>query len=210
MPSPSTPTDWRTYWDQRYSDKPARYGFEANVFVMRELSDMPPSRVLDAGCGTGRNAVWMAARGHSVTGIDISPVAIEQARSLAASRNIDVGFAVADLLEWEPMGQEFDLVLLSYIQLHPPLRTEVHRRLQTGLGRDGAVFVVAHHADNLDRGVGGPQYREVLYTESDLSEDFRVLDVIRNERIERSIPSDPTGARAIDILFIGRRKPEPS
>ena len=52
--------------------------------------------VLDLGCGTGHNTVWMAEQGLVATGIDVSAVAIQRARALASQAQANVTFDVAD------------------------------------------------------------------------------------------------------------------
>ncbi|GIG92066.1 class I SAM-dependent methyltransferase [Plantactinospora endophytica] len=52
--------------------------------------------VLDAGCGTGENALFLAAQGHKVTGVDVAPSAVETARRKAAERGLSADFTVAD------------------------------------------------------------------------------------------------------------------
>lgn len=54
--------------------------------------------VLDVGCGTGENALYLAAEGFDVVGVDAAPRAIEQAQEKAADRDLDVTFAVGDAL----------------------------------------------------------------------------------------------------------------
>ena len=53
---------------------------------MAELTGLPVGTALDAGCGTGADAVWLARQGWAVTAIDISPTAVGQAERLAADR----------------------------------------------------------------------------------------------------------------------------
>jgi SAM-dependent methyltransferase len=57
-----------------------------------------PCRAVDLGCGAGNHAVWLAARGFQVTGLDLSSAAIEAARALARQAGVSCEFAVADLL----------------------------------------------------------------------------------------------------------------
>jgi SAM-dependent methyltransferase len=68
-------------------------------------------RVLDAGCGTGEHALMAAALGLDATGIDSTPVAIEQAKAKAIARGLDVRFLVGDVLELASLGEHFDTVL---------------------------------------------------------------------------------------------------
>lgn len=68
--------------------------------------------VLDIGCGTGDNAVYLASRGHSVTAIDGAPGAIETARERAAARGVPVTFAVADAFAL-PEAERYDTILDS-------------------------------------------------------------------------------------------------
>lgn len=69
--------------------------------------------VLDIGCGAGDNADFLAGRGHRVTGIDGSQVVIDQARTRAAERGVEVEFLVADTTRLAGIGQRFDSVLDS-------------------------------------------------------------------------------------------------
>lgn len=69
--------------------------------------------VLDAGCGSGENAAFLASRGHRVTGVDSSPEAIGRARALTRGRGLDVTFTVADLTELDGHDGRFDTVVDS-------------------------------------------------------------------------------------------------
>ena len=61
--------------------------------------------VLDVGCGTGENLLYLAARGHEAWGLDFVPVAIERAKAKAAQRGIDAHFIVGNALELNKLGQ---------------------------------------------------------------------------------------------------------
>jgi SAM-dependent methyltransferase len=67
--------------------------------------------VLDVGCGTGENALDLAARGHDVWGIDLVPRAIELARDKAMKRGLGVHFQVGDALKLDVLGRAFDTVI---------------------------------------------------------------------------------------------------
>jgi ubiquinone/menaquinone biosynthesis C-methylase UbiE len=67
--------------------------------------------VLDAGCGTGENALHLASLGFSVLGVDVAETALAIARAKAADRGIEVEFAAADALQLERLGRTFETVL---------------------------------------------------------------------------------------------------
>jgi SAM-dependent methyltransferase len=67
--------------------------------------------VLDAGCGTGENALHLAAQGHPVVGVDFAAAAIERAAAKAADRGLPVEFLVADALDLAALGRTFDTIV---------------------------------------------------------------------------------------------------
>ncbi len=69
--------------------------------------------VLDVGCGTGENALYLAARGHEVWGIDFIPTPIERAKAKAEQRGLTVHFQVGDALKLDGLGRTFDTVIDS-------------------------------------------------------------------------------------------------
>jgi len=69
--------------------------------------------VLDIGCGLGDNSIYFASRGHSVTGLDGSPTAIEEARRRASEAGVSVTFAVADATKLTGYDGRFDTVIDS-------------------------------------------------------------------------------------------------
>jgi SAM-dependent methyltransferase len=67
--------------------------------------------VLDAGCGTGENALHVASLGLPVLGVDVAETALATARAKAAERGIEVDFAAADALQLERLEHKFETVL---------------------------------------------------------------------------------------------------
>jgi SAM-dependent methyltransferase len=67
--------------------------------------------VLDAGCGTGENALYVASLGLSVLGVDVAETALAIARAKAAERGIEVEFAAVDALQLQRVGRRFETVL---------------------------------------------------------------------------------------------------
>lgn len=87
-------------------------------------------RVLDVGCGTGENALYLASRGHPVLGIDGAATAVERAQAKARRRDLPAEFVVADAFDLTALGQRWDTVLDSAF-LHIPGNTAARRRAYT-------------------------------------------------------------------------------
>jgi cyclopropane fatty-acyl-phospholipid synthase-like methyltransferase len=79
--------------------------------VRLEEEDWISGSVLDTGCGTGENALYLASRGHEVWGVDMASNAVRKARKKALERGIAARFLRADALELERLGREFDTVV---------------------------------------------------------------------------------------------------
>lgn len=104
---------------------------------------LPPGRAIDLGCGVGDNAIFLAQHGFTVTGIDYSPAAIEQARSKAGDAQVDVTFTVDDLTRLRTVHGPFDL-LVDYGTLDD-LNTrdrDAYVREVTALAAPGARFLL--------------------------------------------------------------------
>src|SRR5262245_28093359 len=81
--------------------------------VFAAIAERVTGTVLDAGCGTGEHALFFAARGHRVTGIDFVPEAIRRARRKAAERCVSVTFLVKDATALGDLGERFASVIDS-------------------------------------------------------------------------------------------------
>jgi cyclopropane fatty-acyl-phospholipid synthase-like methyltransferase len=68
-------------------------------------------RVLDCGCGTGENALYLASQGYTVVGVDVSPTAIARAQAKAQERGLAASFHVVDAFALDQLGQTFDTLL---------------------------------------------------------------------------------------------------
>jgi SAM-dependent methyltransferase len=100
-------------WDASYHDGPAPWdvGRSQPAIVRVASGGGFAGAVLDAGCGTGENALHLASLGLSVLGVDVSETALAIARAKAEERAIDVEFAAADAFQLERLGRRFESVL---------------------------------------------------------------------------------------------------
>jgi SAM-dependent methyltransferase len=101
-------------WDGVYSGTPPwDIGRPQPAFARLAGRGLLSGRLLDAGCGTGENALLAAAHGAEVVGIDLSPRAIERAKGKAADRGLSVRFEAGDVLFLGRLGLTFDTIIDS-------------------------------------------------------------------------------------------------
>jgi len=199
----------RQQWDERYSGTEFEWTTRPNQFVAAELADLPSGRALDLAAGEGRNTVWLAERGWRVTAVDFSRVGLEKGRKLSAARGVDeaqVKWIVADLRDYEPERDFYDLALIAYLQVSPEVRATVLARAAAALVPGGTLFVVGHDLTNLTEGTGGPQDPDVLYTPEAVRAELPGLRVVRAERVHRTVERDGDPAIAIDTLVRAVRR----
>jgi SAM-dependent methyltransferase len=99
-------------WDASYRDGPAPWDVGPQPAILRLAGEGAfAGAVLDAGCGTGENALHVASLGLHVLGVDVAETALSIAREKAAGRGIDADFVVADALHLDRLGRVFETVL---------------------------------------------------------------------------------------------------
>jgi SAM-dependent methyltransferase len=139
------------WWEHHYHDAAAGPAGQPSAQLVAEVVGLPPGTVLEAGCGTGADAVWLAGQGWDVTAVDVSPTAVAHARTLAEQHEPDltgrISWLVADLTVWQPPRQ-YDLVVSLYV--HPDLAFgEFVARLGEAVAPGGILLIVGHdHADS--------------------------------------------------------------
>jgi SAM-dependent methyltransferase len=189
-------------WDRRYAGSELVWTAQPNRFLVAETTGLTPGRALDLACGEGRNAIWLAEQGWSVTGVDFSGVALAKAAQLAAARGVAVEWVEADLLGYEPEPAAYDLVVVLYLQIAAAGRGTVLRTAAAAVAPGGALLVVAHDSSNLEHGYGGPRDPAVLYGSDDVAGDLEPtgLELERAEVVHRPVET-PDGERtALDLL----------
>lgn len=192
-------------WNLRYSgDARVRAWAETpNRFLVAEVNDLAAGRALDVACGMGRNAIWLAERGWTVTAVDFSDIGIECARERADEHGVEIGFVLADLLTYHPRKHAFDLVLVFYLQLRAADMCTVLAEAAGAVAPGGTFLLVGHDLRNLTEGVGGPTSADVLYTPEDVVAMLDGFEVERAERVERDVAGE--SRRAIDCLVRAKR-----
>jgi len=198
-------------WDQRYSEPGYLFGTSPNDFLREELSRIPAGgSVLCLGEGEGRNAVFLAARGFSVTAVDQSRVGLEKARQLAREHGVEIELQEADLQHYDPGQGCWDGIVSLWVHLPAPLRGQVHRKVVGGLREGGVLLLEAYTPRHLDMpGVGGPpaSRRDAFMSLEALREELAGLDFLVARERDREI-SEGRGHRGLSaVVQVVARKP---
>ena len=144
----------RESYDELYRSAPAVWSGRPNRQLVVEAGALPSGTALDAGCGEGADALWLAERGWSATALDISAVALERAAQRAAARSEEVAARItwrqADLLEDEPGGGPYDLVTAQFLHLPPADLGRLIARTTPHVAPGGTLLVTGHSARDLE------------------------------------------------------------
>ena len=133
------------FFDAMYEGTPPwDIGRPQGEFVRLEAAGEIKGSVLDIGCGTGENALFLAGRGHEVWGIDFAPTAIEKAKVKAKQRGLKATFRVADALQLQKLGRTFDAVIDSglFHTFDDGDRSQFPRSLASVLPRGGRYLMM--------------------------------------------------------------------
>ena len=133
-------------WDASYHDGPAPWdiGRPQPAVVRVAAAGLLRGSVVDAGCGTGENACYLASLGSSVLGVDVAETALGIARAKAEDRGLEVEFLAADGFELERLGRMFATVLDCALFSHLRRRRATALRLEPRGGDQphGTLYVL--------------------------------------------------------------------
>lgn len=194
-------------WNEKYAASELIWGAPPNPVIVEHVASLPHGRALDLGCGEGRHSLWLATRGWEVVGIDFSEVALDKARRIAAqapSRSRDrLRYVRADVTA-DSFEGEYDLILSAFLHFPPPQRKALLDRAINSLKPEGILIFLGHDAINPEKGVGGPQDKEILYTPTDLVEEIDGrLEIGIAERRYR----ETDAGTAVDALVVASKPP---
>jgi SAM-dependent methyltransferase len=139
---------WEDRWSRALREHGDRVGRRPpNTHLIAEIDALRPGRALDAGCGHGAEALWLAARGWQVTAIDFAATALAYAQSTAEAMGDDIAARVdwvqADLAEWTPALGAYDLVVCLYVHVAGSV-VDMVRRMASGVAPGGTLFLLGH------------------------------------------------------------------
>jgi SAM-dependent methyltransferase len=171
-------------WDIRYKAEDYVYGTTANDFLISVADRIPPGHILCLAEGEGRNAVFLAEKGYTVTAVDFSSVGLQKARQLAAERGVSIKTCCADLSEFMIQPNQWQGIVSIFAHLPPKIRVPLHRAVVAGLVMGGAFVLEAYTPQQLQYKTGGPPTAELMMNLSDLQTELNGLEwAIAQEKV---------------------------
>ena len=197
-------------WNERYSEPGYLFGTEPAAFLRREAMRLSAGKTaLCVADGEGRNSVYLAGQGLSVTAMDVSDVAVDKARTLAQAKGATVDFHVADITQWDWTTRSYDVVVGIFFQFAgPALRDQIFAGMVRTLAPGGVLLVHGYTPAQLAHNTGGPRVLENLYTADLLRDRFRDLDLLHLAEYEADLSEGSRhGGRSALIDFVAQRRP---
>lgn len=201
-----SPTD---HWEQRYADSERIWSGQVNATLAEVTADLTPGTAIDLGCGEGGDVLWLAEQGWIAHGLDISPTAVDRARSEASARGLEgASFTATDLDAWRPEPESADLVTASFFQSEVALdRVSILRRAAAAL-RPGGHLVTISHAAPPSWAEHHPAHMVNVRTEAEQlaqpAADW-VVEVAEDRR-RPAVSPDGTHGEHLDAVMVLRRR----
>ena len=182
-------------WNRILTSKEPAFNTRPNAFLMEIAKTRKPGAALDVGMGQGRNSIWLAQRGWTVTGFDPAEKAVALAKETAANLGLDLKTEICRMEDFDFGEGRWDLILLSYVG-----GREMAEALQRALKPGGVLVIEGFHRDaTRDRTIGGA----VVFDTGELPALFRQLRVVRYE--EPVTDADFGSAKARLVRYCGER-----
>ena len=203
---------WTDRWNERYSNDEFAFGKQPNNYLKEQLEKLNVGTILFPAEGEGRNAVFAANLGWTVSAFDISMEGKKKADRLAKINNVTIDYQVGDLQEISFDTKQFDVIALIYAHFPANIKSLYHKTLDKYLRNGGVVIFEAFSKRHIDyvsknENVGGPRDLESLFSIEEIKSDFANYDIIELEEkeIELSEGLYHNGTGSV-IRFVGQKK----
>jgi SAM-dependent methyltransferase len=184
----------REFWNGKFSDPKTEFRHEPSALLVDAIRGRTPGRAVDLGMGQGRNTIFLASQGWNATGVDLSDVAVAQAKASAARAGAKIT-AIVDDLDHFPMGtNQWDLIAMFYVHAwFQASRSSSIGRIAAAL-KPGGLLVV--------EGFAGRE--KFMFQPNELLRDFSGLRVLRYEDREDEAEWAP-GRRSHVIRLVAEK-----
>ena len=203
---------WTERWNDRYSKDEFAYGEQPNNYLKEQLKKLDAGTILFPAEGEGRNAIFAAKLGWTVSAFDISVEGKKKALLLAETNKVTIDYQVGELQTLNYNAEQFDAIALIYAHFPANIKSLYHKTLDNYLRKGGSVIFEAfskRHPDYIAKNekVGGPKDIAMLFSIDELKADFGNYEIIElvEKEIELSEGVFHNGKGSV-IRFAGRKK----
>ena len=177
----------RDFWNEKFSTTDYAYGTEPNDFLVSAVTNLKRGATLSLAEGEGRNAVWLAQQGFTVSAIEQSEKGVGKTLRLALQRGVIVMAERGELETFHIQPNSWDLVVSIYAHTPQELRRKLHRQVVAGL-KPGGVFVLeAYTPAQIPNNTGGPKDASLMPTAELLRSELAGLVFDHIEEVERDV-----------------------
>src|SRR5258706_5948286 len=141
---------WIDRWNDRYSKDEFAYGVQPNNYLKEQLEKLDVGAILFPAEGEGRNAVFAAKLGWTVSAFDISTEGRNKAFRLAETNNVRIDYQVGELQTLKYNKEQFDAIALIYAHFPADIKSLYHKMLDTYLRKSGLVIFEAFSKRHID------------------------------------------------------------
>lgn len=194
------------FWDESYGGDEFAYGTQPNQFIKEEATLIPPnSEVIEVAAGEGRNAVYLAELGHTVTAIDRSAAGLGKLKSLAAERAVSIRSIHQDITTWDT-DQQWDAAVMTFVDLPSEDRPKLYEKVQEILRPGGFLISLFFRSEQVSEEYtsGGPSDEELTVTTEELEKHFTKGKILRCEETERFLDEGENyqgDAAVVEFIF---------
>ena len=177
----------RDFWNEKFATTDYAYGTEPNDFLVSAVTKLKRGATLSLAEGEGRNAVWLAQQGFTVSAIEQSEKGVAKTLRLALQRGVIVMAERGELETFHIQPNSWDLVVSIYAHTPQELRRKLHRQVVAGL-KPGGVFVLeAYTPAQIPNNTGGPKDASLMPTAELLRSELAGLVFDHIEEVERDV-----------------------
>ncbi|MBJ7460533.1 MAG: methyltransferase domain-containing protein [Ilumatobacteraceae bacterium] len=177
----------RDFWNEKFANTEYAYGTEPNDFLVSAVTKLKRGATLSLAEGEGRNAVWLAQQGFTVSAIEQSEKGVGKTLRLALQRGVIVMAERGELETFHIQPNSWDLVVSIFAHTPQELRRKLHRQVVAGL-KPGGVFVLeAYTPAQIANNTGGPKDASLMPTAELLRSELAGLVFDRIEEVERDV-----------------------
>jgi 2-polyprenyl-3-methyl-5-hydroxy-6-metoxy-1,4-benzoquinol methylase len=203
---------WIDKWNERYKIEEFAYGEKPNNYLKEQIEILTRGSILFPAEGEGRNAVYAAKLGWTVSAFDISVEGQKKALRLAETNKVRMDYQVGELQSLNYHREQFDAIALIYAHFPAGIKSLYHNTLDNYLRKGGVVIFEAFskkHIDYISKNekVGGPKDIGSLFSIEEIKSDFvnyEFKELVETE-IELTEGIYHNGKGSV-IRFVGQKK----